>query len=332
MNPFSTNSSSLYAGAEPLDEALADRFGLLVQVPDWQGIGKGDRIKIADPSGDGVISDDKGRLLRSLKTWRATYADLILKCPKVVLDYACAVATSLGVANIRLSPRRVRMLSRSLIAVCVVNNSATDDGLFKQILFASLPHCAWCEDLPKEKIEAAHRAAWELSFSEGDRKWIHEFHLEPSLAKKAEMLLASCPSPDVGSSAVAQMMVSERKDRAAAFAMALYPAAACGRIPNLSAEGTADLGRTAQEVLSVDESICWYEPNRDIEGIHPGVLRTSEYLRSLDGARCERASQLFDYLIVNNIVPEDLETIESELEGCVRAVAKRAVSNPRTRK
>ena len=322
MNPCSMDQGGDYAGSEPLDRALADRFGLIVKVGDWRELSKVNKRKVADPSGEGALSDDKGKLAFALAEWRAKYNELLTSCPAVIIDYACAAATSLGEARIRLSPRRVRMLARSLLAVTVVSGEVPDSSLFRLILECSLPHTAWGEDPRKDAIVAAHRTAWDSAVATGDRKWIHEFHLELSLAEKARMLFRGCPGPDAGSSAVAQLLASDRPERVAAFAMSLYPAAAAGLVPSLGAEGAADLGRVAQEVLSVDGEIAWQERVSEQGTTHPEIERSSSTLKALSGARKERATQLFNHLIVAKIAPEKFDEIEVELEACVRAVAE----------
>ncbi|MFY7952999.1 MAG: AAA family ATPase, partial [Armatimonadaceae bacterium] len=60
MNPAGLDSDTGYSGSEPLDPALADRFALLVEAPDWSGLDAPSRRRIADPSGEGAISNDGG--------------------------------------------------------------------------------------------------------------------------------------------------------------------------------------------------------------------------------------------------------------------------------
>lgn len=321
MNPCSTDQGGDYIGSEPLDHALADRFGLIVRVGDWRALSKANKLKVANPSGEGAISDDRGKLAAALASWRAKYEELLPQCPQTIVDYSCAAATSLAEARIQVSPRRVRMLARSLLAATVVSG-LPDSALFRLILECSLPNPAWGEEPRREAVAAAHRLAWDSVVATGDQKWIHEFHLEPSLAEKARMLIRNCPNPDAGSSAVAQMLVSERPDRAAAFAFALYPAAAAGLVPSVGAEGASDLGKVAQNVLTLDGEITWQE-RTDLQGtIHPEFVRCASALSSLSGARKVRASQFFKHLVLAQIVPEKFNEIESELEACVRAVAQ----------
>ena len=51
MNPVTTDQDSLeeYAGSEPLDPALADRFSLLVWAVDWEDLNEEERLKVANP-------------------------------------------------------------------------------------------------------------------------------------------------------------------------------------------------------------------------------------------------------------------------------------------
>ena len=60
-----------------------------------------------------------------------------------------------------------------------------------------------------------------------------------------------CPDPDTGTLAIEQLLANEPKERAAAFALAAYPAAVAGHLP-IGAEAVNDLGRLAQPMLTVE--------------------------------------------------------------------------------
>ena len=63
MNPCSADQGGeAYAGSEPLDPALADRFALFVWAVDWAGLTDDERLKVANPAGEGKIAEDGGRL------------------------------------------------------------------------------------------------------------------------------------------------------------------------------------------------------------------------------------------------------------------------------
>ncbi len=321
MNPCSADHGNEYGGSEALDQALADRFGLIVRVGDWRDLSLANRKLVADPSGDGVVANDGGALATALLQWQLRYREALPHCPSQIIDYACAAVSHLGEARIRISPRRARMLSRSLLAATVVSGRAPNSSLFKLVLECSLPQHAWGEEPRAAAVAAAHQAAWDLSFSTKDERWIHEFHAQPTLAGKAKMLFNGCPSPDTGSSAVAQMLVSDGDVRATTLAMALYPAAAAGLVPGLGAEGISDLGRVAQPVLSVNGKVSWREPLTEKGTSHPKVAECANVLKRLDGARRERAEQLFNHLIVNNSFLHNPAQVERELDDCVVAIA-----------
>ena len=89
-----------------------------------------------------------------------------------------------------------------------------------------------------------------------------------------------------------QLLAQESKERAAAFALAAYPAAAAGRLP-IGAEGVNDLGRLAQALLTVDGEISWQERLADANTTHPELAAFAPVLARLEPARRARAQQLF---------------------------------------
>ena len=62
MNPCSTDQDrdENYTGSEPLDPALADRFGLFVNALDWKDLSDEERRRVAEPVGEGRVADDGG--------------------------------------------------------------------------------------------------------------------------------------------------------------------------------------------------------------------------------------------------------------------------------
>ena len=324
MNPCSADQGGMddYTGSEPLDPALADRFSLFVEVLDWDEMGDADKMKIADPSGEGKIADDGGRLKLQIAAWRKVFLERIEVCPESILTYVTSAVTALNGAGIRVSPRRSRLLARSLVAAVIVSGKESDK-LFLSVLKSSLPHKTWGAEISKETVSAAHRLAWDSGFSSGER-WIHQFHAEKSLAKKLGILIDNCSNPDRGTEAVAQMLSSEPKVRSAAFAFAVYPAAAAGKL-NIGAEGANDLGKIATPILSVDGEISWQERQAQSGTKHPDFDRFARVLSILDqkSGRFERAQQFFDWCLVERVNLEDPIGIEEEINACVTLLGKK---------
>ena len=320
MNPSSPDQggSEAYLGSEPLDPALADRFAVVVEVGDWEQLSLKDRQRVANPAGEGARSDDGGLLHRKVAGWRREFLKRLSATPKPMLDYACAVTTALGEASIRVSPRRARLLVRTLLAATIVAGE-TNERLFREVFRCSLPHIAWGETPSAAAVEAAHQQAWVACMAEDEERWVHLFHMEQSLAKKIEILLEHCPSQDAGTVAVEQLIANESPVRAAAFSLATYPAAVEGKLP-VGAEGVADLGRLASELLTIDGKISWSERISTMTTEHPQLVRTGQVMRQLQGARLARARQLFYWCLVNEHPIDAPEAFEAEFNDCVVAI------------
>lgn len=292
MNPCTTDQSSgeEYLGAEPLDAALADRFAVILDVGDWDALGDADRQRVANPAGEGAKADDGGQLKAEVAAWQAAFAEQLEHCPPPILGYVCAVTTALRDGDIRLSPRRARLLSRTLLATTIVQaltseslSSRQADAIFRIVLDASLPQRAWGATPDSDKVSAAHRLAWDSTMLHGRDRWVHVFHLERALDRKARLLLEECPDPDTGTLAVEQLLANEPRPRAAAFALAAYPAAVAGRL-TMGAEGVNDLGRFAQPLLTVDGPITWQERVSENHTTHPELATYASVLSRLGTA------------------------------------------------
>jgi len=290
MNPCSADQSpdQDYLGAEPLDAALADRFALILDVGDWDALSDEDRRLVAAPAGEGAIANDNGRLKAALVTWRQDFEQHLGCCPARVVDYVCAVTTALLEGGIRISPRRTRLITRTLLAALVVEGVNPDaaagrscDALFRKVLDASLPQRASGTAPEADKVAAAHRLAWNAVMAKGAEQWLHYFHLERRLDRKAQLLVSTCPNADTGTLAVEQLLAQESKERAAAFALAAFPAAAAGRL-RVGAEGVNDLGRLAQDLLTVDGHIHWQERLATSNTTHPELVAFGAVLAGLE--------------------------------------------------
>ena len=326
MNPCTTDQSSgeEYLGAEPLDAALADRFAVILDVGDWDALSDADRRRVANPAGEGVTANDGGRLKAEVARWQAVFVEQLDQCPGLIVEYVCAVTTALRDGDIRLSPRRARLLTRTLLASTIVQSLSPDalgsragDALFRTVLEASLPQRAWGATPDADKVAAAHRLAWDATMTTGVGRWVHRFHLERALDRKAHLLLQECPDRDTGTLVVEQLLANEPKPRAAAFALAAYPASVAGRLP-IGAEGVNDLGRFAQPLLTVNAEISWHERLSTSNSTHPELATYAPVLSRLGAARRERAQQLFYFCIANNLTVADPREFEQEFHRCVQ--------------
>lgn len=316
-----------YAGCESLDSALADRFAFVVGVADWPELGEEDRAAIADPRGDGAMSRDGGELRDFVARARTRFAELLRKPPGITLDYAARAATALGLAGIRISPRRVRQLSRNLLALesCC---GWPREKLFRLGLEWSLPQRAGTNCPDAAVVTAAHRTAWEAAAAEGEEKWLHEFHLVPSVDGKVSFLLENCRNPDTGSVAVGQFLAVAGTAERSVFALSLFPALVDAPGEVVGDEGVHDLGKVAAEILNIDATVTWRDGSMrpyhktgggKYDGKHRDWLAAEKVLAGLRGKRRKRAKQLFLHLLSKGEFPADAGELEEKFHRCASA-------------
>jgi MoxR-like ATPase len=319
-----------YTGCEPLDAALADRFAFIVNVADWPDLAESDQIAIADPRGEGALSRDQCGLAGFVEEARGRLADKVKAPSPVLLEYARRVAGALGQSGLRISPRRVRQLARNLLALESVSDWPREK-LFRLGLQWSLPQRTAVTQPDEAVVAAAHRTAWEVVSADGDEKWLHDFHLQPDVAKKVDFLLGQCRKADTGTLAVSQFLATASKADRAVFALSLFPALVDKPGQAVGDEGLQDLGRIAADILEVNKTITWRDPGRTPYFKSQGVKYDAQHqdypvieaaLGKLRGKRRERATQLLYYLLAENSAPAEPAQLEAVFHRCMQRVKK----------
>ena len=325
MNPAANDQTDMesYTGSEPLDPALADRFALFIRAVDWDDLNEEERAAVTSPAGEGKVAKDNGRLRNRVEECRRLFVEQIEACPQGILDYVTTVVTALNGAKVRISPRRARLMARSLLAATLIKGGFQEKTA-RLVLECSLPHATWGTEVGKNIQDAAHRLAWEAA-SKSETRWVDMMFAEVKLERKLDVLLKHCPSPDDGTQAVAQILASEAADRAAAFAFVLYPAAAMGKLP-VGPEGANDLGRLATPILTIDAEVTWTERGSVQAQHHPAYNEFAGVIGSLNGARAERARQFFSWCLVEKITVSDPAGLEKQINACVTLLKKKVSS------
>lgn len=179
----SEESIDVYYGAEPLDPALADRFGFIVRVPSWQELGDDDRRRILrrqtdDRKPTDVVLDslihDTSRVL----------AELTSRPNRWMEDYLLALMPALELMKLRCTGRRAATLHRNVRAVhaarIALYRAAHPDVSWRAVdwntsallaLGSSLPQAAEGKSWDPVNLLAAHRRAWELSRIDENDPW-----------------------------------------------------------------------------------------------------------------------------------------------------------------
>jgi MoxR-like ATPase len=332
MNPCSSDQSGgeEYLGAEPLDPALADRFAVVLEVGDWDALSDDDRRRVANPVGEGTVSNDGGQLKAALAEWQRAFATNLDHCPSQIVDYVCAATTALREGGIRLSPRRTRLITRTLLATTIVKGIApdalgtkSDDALFRTVLDASLPQRAWGATPDADKVAAAHRLAWDATMLQGRDRWLHHFHLQRPLDRKAQLLLDACPDPDTGTWPSSNCWQTSRRSAPRRSRSQRIPRPLRGHLP-IGAEAVNDLGRIAQPMLtgrtarSAGRSVL-----SEQDTTHPELASYATVLQRSQAPRAaKRAQQLLYYCLVNKLTVAKPRELEQEFHRCVQVFGK----------
>jgi MoxR-like ATPase len=170
-----------YLGSEPLDPALADRFPFVVPVPNWRNLSRDDRRHLITWKDEYILSDRD----EIAEATGFTLAQLIDRCQANIplledevggwlADYVICVIDLLEQAKLPQSPRRARMLARSILAIhaarMVTEGENADLEYSAQLgLLYGMPQNASEVPPSPATIVATHKQAWEIaSLSEND--------------------------------------------------------------------------------------------------------------------------------------------------------------------
>jgi hypothetical protein len=167
MNPTS------YAGAYPLDEALAGRFAFIITVPEASAMNEGEIRSVINN-----MTEDDGRAFRGeKKTQRKTIglADFIEKARSgyegisrrfgaLIDNYLVRFLQHAAGRNIKIDGRRMGMLKRNICAYLaveeclgeVLQENSLAQSMFYRIVKFSMPFDAFEADIPAARIKCVH--------------------------------------------------------------------------------------------------------------------------------------------------------------------------------
>ena len=370
MNPFSSldsltvapgeNSSEdygdYYEGTEPLDTALADRFAFVVSVPDWKDLSSAQQVSVMKMSHGNLADSQEGRSLQTafqqhIRSASQMFEVFFNEPPAQVLDYVRLLVSFLTDDGFRISPRRVQMMLKNVIAVLSleVAQMSTSDGsqsqnpdtlrarmmdilqssectsLLKDTVLWSLPHRATMASLPEHMILAAHNMAFmsTLEPSLSYDNWTTEFHTEQSLPRKIKMLFDTTVDKDTRSLAVHQMLnkYADHHETLATIGIAAYPA--LNELQLLNEDVLGDLSAVSVPTLEIHGHLTSKNQFKSYHVGHPDWNRCEIVIKTIplhEEDRKFRAIQIFKYLIMKQDTVSDPKMVEYQLETCYRAV------------
>jgi MoxR-like ATPase len=164
MNPPTTDDEdSGYAGSEPLDKALADRFGYVVKMPAWTGFSKDQQLAVIRAEDECVTQEARKYLSDLLGRTHGILNQLKVDAGVGIADYVQTLLPLLSQAGLALSPRRANLLYKAVLAVNAAsqaidpNADVSDSTLLA--LQSCMPQRAEGIPIPEVKLLAAHREA-----------------------------------------------------------------------------------------------------------------------------------------------------------------------------
>lgn len=332
MNPLAAeeqNDGELYEGSLALDHALADRFGFIIRVPDWQDLSVEDQELIIRSRQTGEYTDTALAFSAMIDRLREHFLALDGQPDDEVVRYARISASLLTEAGLRISPRRAKILARNITALLVVtrelyarDGEAARPEDFRLALNWSLPHRAFRATLPQSTIDAVHAEAVRAVFEKRrEERWLNEFMIGKSLPARIRMLVEDEAPADLKSIAVLQFLGSATPPEAACFALACQPYFLERNM--LNEEAMNELTLLAGKLFSVRGTLEWREGFNERNTKHPAWSECVVYLNSIPGGsnrRKDRARQLFLYLLCNNHPVYMPDMLEAQLEECFRTV------------
>lgn len=164
MNPPNRDDDDNgYAGSEPLDRALADRFAYVVTMPAWATFSREQQRRVIQAQAGRVEPADAAHLKGLLKRTQDWLPGMASDRGEAVVDYVHALLPLMEQAGLGLSPRRAHLLYQAVLAVHAAALAIDPDARFADsgllALQSCLPQRAEGLVVPEVKLLAAHKEA-----------------------------------------------------------------------------------------------------------------------------------------------------------------------------
>jgi len=253
MNPPPSDEQDerdIYLGAEPLDPALADRFGFLIEVPDWCDLDTEEKSTI-------LLDQFRGRHefpvdVRTLVAQAEETYGLFCSNPPDLCPYFAALESQLRSGGTRFSPRRLSTLYRTALGIHASRitlertaGTETPTPDWETTLFLALSHGhpgLAGGSIDRGTLLALHRQAWAIAgLKEGD-PWKELLNIADPIERVVTASRAGFPlsEADLSSLVIEAVASQEGDEKRAALALAIYlKLRASGRLAATAAETLA---------------------------------------------------------------------------------------------
>ncbi len=262
MNPPAADDDiAEYAGSEPLDRALADRFSFITELPDWH-------VLTAEQQKRLVLTDDQAhptevaalRVRESVTEIRRRIESLRDVLAQRLSGYVRLVCSLLRQADLDVSSRRAAMLFRNIVGVhsarLQFDSEARLGDSASLAVMHSLPQRAYGKKMPILKIGAAHRQAWSSTLSDSGSE-MEALLTEPDPVRRVALAieLRSLKKPEF-STVVADCLAAVGPGARHAIAVELFEGPGAGRLVAAIAEQCGELYRIPCTPQALHESVA----------------------------------------------------------------------------
>lgn len=252
MNPPPTDDQApgdVYLGAEPLDPALADRFGFLIEVPDWSDLSDTEKKEL-------LVDQFRGRHefpvnVPALVARTTATFELLCASPPDLGGYFIALESQLRGSGTRLSSRRLAMLFRTALGIHAARMTlgleakAARPPDWETTLFLAIAHGhpgLACGPIDRATLLALHRQAWTIAGLKDGDPWKELLNIADPLERVIVASRAGFPLSEADlSSLVLEAVAAQKGDELrAAVSLVLY----------LKLRSTKKIAATAAETLA----------------------------------------------------------------------------------
>jgi MoxR-like ATPase len=266
------DDSPVYAGSQPLDLALADRFALHVRVPDWRAFGQAEQEAVIRAA---QVQPDEEARAQAGAHWAAALQATRERLPMVHVQWGASVARYvrllaglLAEGGALLSARRAGMVAGNVLAIHAARLSLDSDARIEDsaciAALHSMPFAAAGGTLQDAKLLACHREAWRQAGAKAEDP-MTRILAERDPVARVKLALAATGLPDGElTTIVTDALASCPDGRRHALAEWLFGGATGGeggalsRLSVVAADAVAEIVR---EVLCVQEIHEQVQPN-----------------------------------------------------------------------
>jgi MoxR-like ATPase len=254
MNPATNDAhdeEETYLGIEPLDPALADRFGFLIEVPDWSDLSEAERAEVLLDQFS-APREFPVQVPALVEESAAIFRELCTRAPVRLCDYFVALEAQLRAAGTRFSTRRMTTLFRtslgiqaSRIALGVAPGEKSFRPEWQESLFLALAHGhPGLASGPVDRLAllALHRQAWKIAGLNEDDPWKALLKIPDPVERAAVASKTGFPLGEADLSSLILEAVASRPTgvQKAALALVLY----------LALRSASRIAATAAETLA----------------------------------------------------------------------------------